>query len=411
MLTGTNLQQANSYNVRIVLETVRLHGPLSRIEIARRTRLTAQTVTNITKKLLAAELIVEAERLQEGRGAPSILLRLNPDAAFSVGLDFDKDHLTGVLVDLSGRIRQRETLDLNFPSPEEAMSLMTRTANRLIERQQVDRTSVWGVGVGLPGPLIISEGSVVTNVANPKFLPGWNHVPVVEILGQRLELPVHLENNASAAAIGEKWYGEGRHSRTFFYVFFGAGLGGGLILNGEPYSGFSGNAGEIGYFPSPRLSQEAHNGDQVHSGMHFNLPRLMERLRSQGLQAASPDDLLTLFEAGEPHMMRWVEDAVDELVPLVLGVEYLIDPEVIFFGGRVPERIIQHILLQLAERLPERRMPGKTTTPKLRKAESGPDAAALGVATIPLYNSLAPLPSILMKTPQKLSRQLRMGNG
>ena len=134
MLTGTNLQQANSYNIRIVLETVRLHGPLSRIEISRRTRLTAQTVTNITKKLLAAGLIVEAERLQEGRGAPSILLRLNPDAAFSVGLDFDKDHLTGVLVDLSGRIRQRENLDLDFPSPEEAMSLMTRTVNRLIER-------------------------------------------------------------------------------------------------------------------------------------------------------------------------------------------------------------------------------------------------------------------------------------
>jgi hypothetical protein len=277
MLTGTNLQQANSYNIRIVLETVRLHGPLSRIEISRRTRLTAQTVTNITKKLLAVGLIVEAERLQEGRGAPSILLRLNPDAAFSVGLDFDKDHLTGVLVDLSGRIRQRENLDLDFPSPEEALSLMTRTVNRLIERENVDRSAVWGVGVGLPGPLIISEGSVVTNVANPKFLPGWNHVPVVEILGRRLDLPVHLENNASAAAIGEKWYGEGRHSRTFFYLFFGAGLGGGLILNGEPYSGFSGNAGEIGYFPSPRLAQTTTNGDPIHSGIHFNLPRLMER--------------------------------------------------------------------------------------------------------------------------------------
>ncbi|WP_243663377.1 ROK family protein [Rhodothermus marinus] len=101
--------------------------------------------------------------------------------------------------------------------------------------------------MGIPGPLDVSEDGHVTNVANPKAFPGWHRVPVVEILERRLELPVFLENNATAAAIGERWYGAGQHIATFFYVFFSEGLGGGIIFNGQPYDGHTGNAGELGY--------------------------------------------------------------------------------------------------------------------------------------------------------------------
>lgn len=408
MLTGTNLQYANSYNIRIVLEAIRLYSPISRMEIARRTQLTAQTVTNITKKLLQLGLIVESEKLQEGRGAPSIMLKLNKNAAFSIGLDFDKDHLTGVLVDLNGVIRQRESLALDFPKPEEAMKLMASISETLIQREKIDKSLVWGVGVGLPGPLVVSKGSVVSNVANPQFFPGWNHVPVTQILGERLKLPIFLENNANASAIGERWYGEGQHVKTFFYVFFGAGLGGGLFLNGQLYSGFSGNAGEIGYLPSTSSYRKQDHFDSTaliaegsttgsHAGMHFNLPLLFRRLRSAGLDVKNTEDLNHYFEIEHPLVMEWVEQAIDELVPLVLSIEYLIDPEVIFFGGRLSDAIIQYFLLGLNERLPASRMQGKTFIPVLRKAKSGEDAAALGVATIPLYNSFAPLPNILMK--------------
>jgi len=403
MLTGTNLQYANSYNIRIVLEAIRLYSPISRMEIARRTQLTAQTVTNITKKLLQLGLIVESERLQEGRGAPSIMLKLNKNAAFSIGLDFDKDHLTGVLVDLNGVIRQRESLSLDFPKPDEAMKLMASISETLIQREKINKSLVWGVGVGLPGPLVVSKGSVVSNVANPQFFPGWNHVPVTQILGERLKLPIFLENNANASAIGERWYGEGQHVKTFFYVFFGAGLGGGLFLNGQLYSGFSGNAGEIGYLPSKSSYRYQENSidekgiTESHTGMHFNLPLLFRKLKSAGLDVKNTEDLNHYFEIEHPLVMEWVEQAIDELVPLVLSIEYLIDPEVIFFGGRIPDAIIQYFLLGINEKLPASRMQGKTVIPVLRKAKSGQDAAALGVATIPLYNSFAPLPNVLMK--------------
>jgi len=396
MLKGTNLQYAKSYNIRIVLETIRLHAPVSRVDIAKKTNLTAQTVTNITRELIAAGLIVEAERHQDGRGAPSILLRINRYGAYSIGMDLDKDHLTAVLVDLMGDIRQRVNLKLNFPTADEAMVLFEKTALDLIRAEGIPMTRVWGIGVGLPGPLGIDESNVVTKVVNPKLMPGWINVPVGKKLSDRLGLPVYLENNASAAAIGERWFGAGRSIDTFFYVYFGAGLGGGIVINGELHSGFSGNAGELGYMPN--LQPDPKNeSEQQHLGMYFNLPQLYIKLKDNGTNVSSPEQLEPLFYQNNEVLIEWIEQGAQQLTPLILAVEYIIDPEVIFFGGRLPDVIIKNLLERIKNRLPHLHIHEKKSQPELLPATSGFEAAALGVAILPLYTRMAPLPNVLMK--------------
>src|SRR5687768_12450562 len=153
MLTGTNLVYTKQYNLRIVHEAIRLHGPLSRADIARRTELTGQTISNLVKELLASGLVYEVERRKEGRGAPSTTLAINPDGAFSIGVDFNRDHLTGVLVDLSGAVRQRSTVEVDFPTPQQALDLTVDMIDALLSRQKLSRDRVRGVGVGVPGPM------------------------------------------------------------------------------------------------------------------------------------------------------------------------------------------------------------------------------------------------------------------
>ncbi|REL24946.1 ROK family transcriptional regulator [Rhodohalobacter sp. SW132] len=396
MLQGTNLQYANSFNIRIVIEAIRLYGPVSRGEVAKRTRLTAQTVTNITKKLMKGNLIVEGDRVQEGRGAPSILLSLNKDAAFSIGLDLDKDHLTGVLIDLDGNMRQRTVRNLKFPKSDEGMAMMEEIVNELLEKEGVAREKIWGVGVGLPGPMVISEGTILKSVVNPQFLPGWDNVPVVKMLQEKLELPVYLENNASAAAIGERWYGAGKHINNFFYIYIGAGLGGGLFINGQLHSGFTGNAGEIGYYPIDRNGIENGKDYKPHLGEYYNLALLYEKLEKEGIDIQSLDDLKNLYEAGNQTIIQWFELAAEQLLPVLLSIEYLIDPEVIFIGGRLPEIILVDLLEIISEKLPELRIAGKLGNPDIRKSTAGLDAGALGVATLPLYATFAPIPKFVM---------------
>lgn len=160
MLTGTNLVYTKRYNLRIVHEVIRLFGPLSRAEIARRTELTGQTVSNLVKDLIAAGVIHEVERRREGRGAPSITLAINPDGAFGIGLDLDRDHLTGVLVDLVGNVRQRVHLEIDFPTPEHTLDLMVEMVETMIERQGLTTSSIAGLGVGVPGPMQIGRAHV-----------------------------------------------------------------------------------------------------------------------------------------------------------------------------------------------------------------------------------------------------------
>lgn len=397
MLVGTNLQYANSYNNRIILETIRLHGPMSRVDIARQTQLTAQTVTNITKKLMQAGLIVEDSRQQTGPGAPSILLRINENAAYSIGIDFDKDHLTVILVNFNGKICQKRTREVHFPSPQEAIDLMVDMVSGIIEKAGLDRDIIWGIGVGLPGPLAISEGSATTNIVNPEALPGWENVPMVRELESRLHIPVILENNASAAAIGEHWYGDGKLMKSFFYVYFGAGLGGGIVINGQLYSGYTGNAGELGYYPTPVFMESGGKYEHDHLGGYFNVPLLQEKLRELGFEASSIADLADLHKNKNEFVEKWLDDATRNLIPLILAVEYMFDPEAIFFGGRLPETMLRSMLNSIQEIMPEQRIARKTERPKYKIASAGIDAAALGVASLPLYTSFAPQPRLLMK--------------
>jgi predicted NBD/HSP70 family sugar kinase len=406
MLTGTNLEYTKTYNIRIVLETIRLYGPLSRVEIARRTQLTAQTVTNITRRLIQSGMILEADRLQEGRGAPSILLKINPDGAFSIGLDLDKDHLIGVLVDLLGTPRQQITEELKFPSPDEAMTLLEKTAKELINREGVSLDKIWGVGLGLPGPFSVSDGIIVKDVVNPIDLPGWSNVPVRETLSRNLSLPIFIENNANAAAIGELWYGAGRHIGTFFYVYFGAGLGGGLVINGQPYFGYTGNAGELGYYPVKSSFDNSHNNQKPHIGQFFRVPSLYKKLTTEGYGVSNLIDLEQLYHERNPILLSWIDQGASLIAPLIIAVEYLIDPQAIFFGGRLPDPIINELLERLKIILPTMRIREKTSYPELLNAAAGADAAALGLATIPVYESMAPLPGLLMKTSKNNYRPL-----
>jgi len=398
LLTGTNLVYTKKYNLRIVHEVIRVFGPLSRADIARHTELSVQTISNLVKELLALRLVQEGARRSEGRGAPSTTLMLNPDGAYALGLDLDRDHLTAVLVDLAGNVRHRVHIETDSPSPAEALAMMVEASHTLIHRQQLRPEQVAGLGVGIPGPMHQADNGK-GYVVNPKAFPGWHNIPLASWLQDRLNMPVYLENNAMAAAVGERWYGAGRQIDTFFYIYFGSGLGGGLVMNGQPYEGFTGNAGEIGYLPTI-LSRDASTGaggDAPHVGLHFNMPRLYERLSRDGTQARTLEDLDGLLASGHPAMLEWMDNASDHLTGLVLAIEYLLDPEAICFGGRLSDRIVGGLMDRVARQLPERRIGGKVTAPRHFLATAGVDAAALGVATLPIYEIFAPAPEVLLK--------------
>lgn len=385
MLRGTNLEHARVHNLRTVLETIRKHGPLSRAEIARRSDLTPQTISNLVHHLMAVGLVLEAGLRQGRRGRASTDLTINGEGAYFVGLDLDRGHLTGLLVDLAGQVRERVHLEMTFPSPERAIELMVKTVDELTAA--VDASRVWGVGVGFPGPLRIVEG-VVDNVINPDGFPGWENVSVAEELANAIDHAVFLENNATAAAIGEGIYGVGRELDSFFYVFLGVGLGGGIVNGGVPLRGWQGNAGEIGYLPDP-----SDDGSGDYLGRYFDVYRLYKRLELRGTPAASFEELSAMLTAGDELIREWLDTAADRLAPALLAAQYLVDPQALVLGGAWPPELMRHLSGRLESRLAGSRSKFISYAPSLLQASLGRDAAALGVATLPLYQLLSPFPT------------------
>ena len=133
-LAGTNLEYARSYTRRVVLEAVRLHGPLSRAEIARLTALTPQTISNIAQELERAGLVRANGRRRAAAGQPPIELTINAEIAYTIGFQLDHRILVGVLVNFAGAIVGKIDVAVAAPRPDEAIPLMARGVDQLVKR-------------------------------------------------------------------------------------------------------------------------------------------------------------------------------------------------------------------------------------------------------------------------------------
>lgn len=373
-----------THNQRVVLDLVRTRGPISRADIVRLSGLTFPSVSRIVGELIERGLVGEKRQRRGGMGKPPTELELNPQSAFSVGLNLDRDRLSAVLVDLAGAVLAREHLPLTDPGPEAVLPLMVSATEGLLGGQDVPKRSLLGIGVGLPAPL--HGGKVSARL--PEDLSAWEGAEVAEALGRPFGCPVLLENNATAAAIGERWYGVGQGIRNFLFIFFAHGVGGGVVLGGQPHTGFCGFSGEFGLIPV----RESGDGRLHDTGFYAAPSELAKQLEAAG-ESASTADLERLYGAGHPVVSGWLDAAAAALAPALVYAEYLLDPEAFILGGRLPAGLIDALIERLGRRLPAHRHPAKPYGPQLLRGGTGEDAAALGAATIPIYRAMTPDPT------------------
>ncbi|MFE5908306.1 ROK family protein [Streptomyces wedmorensis] len=242
-LVGVNVPALRSHNAALVLDLLRTAGEagISRLELAERTGLTPQAVSKITARLRAEGLAAEAGHRASTGGKPRTVLRLVPTAAYAVGVHLDRDELTTLLTDLSGTAvaLRRRPLDLGAGAGP-VLDAVTAEARALLDAVPPGGT-VLGAGVAMPGPLDHRAG-VPGRVTG---FPEWDGQPVREELARRLGLPVVLDKDTNAAALGLALRPAAPGS--FAYVHLGTGLGAGLVLGGAPLRGDRTGAGELGH--------------------------------------------------------------------------------------------------------------------------------------------------------------------
>lgn len=217
---------------------------ISRADLARKMGLSRAAISSIVNDLLAIDIIRETANRPATGGRRAVLLEINPDCGYVLGVDMGATHLSLVLADFSARVIAENEFPFDVSlGPNECLKIVDQQVREFLLQNDYSLDDILAIGVGVPGPVVSEKGGVIV----PPIMPGWDNFPIRSTLETLWGHTVMLNNDAELGALGEWAYGAGRAEDNLLYIKVGYGIGAGLLLNGIIYSGATGSAGEIGH--------------------------------------------------------------------------------------------------------------------------------------------------------------------
>lgn len=380
--TGSNAEQTRRHNRCVVLGQIRHAGRMGRADLARASGLSVQAVSNIIASLEHEGMLVEAGQRSRGRGLPAPQYALNPDGGFALGFEVRLRSTSVTLLDLTGDMRHSEWQTLHDNDPDTVSRQLQQQMKRILKDTATDARLLLGAGVVMPGPF------TPTGLANTSsVLPHWQNIDVRKLFADALSIPVLIENDANAAAVGEHISGGSDSLSNYAFIYFGTGVGLGIVHEGRLFRGGSGNAGELGQILVPQPDSSVTSPTAVTTGMTpleniASRTTLLQRLAAAGLNVSGNPDLAALADAGNAELQEWLHDACVSLSYAVHVVENLFDPDTVVLGGALPDAILAALVkgITLADQSAAHRK--NRLMPRLMQGHSGEFSAARGGAAL-----------------------------
>ncbi len=402
---GSNLPRVGDYNQVVVLEAIRRHPEgLSRVELSVLTGLSAQTVSNICRRLLVDGLVVEAGKSSGGPGKPRTMLQLARQGRYAIGVHLDPAVVTLVVLDLGGQVVARSDHPLRpGAGPGQVLADVAHDVDTLVEASGVDRDRIVGLGVAAPGPVDSGAGAVV----HPPNLPGWDRVAVRDLLATATGLPVLLDKDVVAAAVAELWAGGVGGTGSAVFLYLGTGVGAGLVLRGEVFRGASGNAGEVGHLVTGRGGPRCSCGLLGCLGEVCSPVSVVRAAEDRGVGRwdleQHRDSVVTAFsevcaraEAGHPAAVELLEDWAARMAKAATDLVDLLDVEQVVFGGPLWSRV-EATFLRVVPPLVQAAAVATAIHPvEVRGTRVGADVAAVGAGCLVLEDAFSPRSATLV---------------
>ena len=389
--TGGSLESLRERNRLRVVDALRAGGAVSRADIARSTGLSRSTVSSLVADLQAAGLVREGEQLDGvahgGQGGrPPVLLTLDTSAGALLGVDFGHDHVRAAVSSLSYDVLAEQHVELDVDSSaHEALDTAARLARELLDDAGVGAGRLLAAGVGLPGPIDRESGLV----RSQPILPSWGGLDPVAELEQRLSAPVHLDNDANVGALGEATFGAGRGARVLVYLRLSAGIGAGLVIDGRPFRGARGIAGEVGHVLVDPQGPICRCGNRGCLETFVAGPALCELLRkSHG--PLTVRELVALSAERDAGATRVLADAARIVGRAVADLCNTLNPDVVVVGGDL-SAAGDVVLEPLREAVRRFAIPAAADAVRIVPSELGDRAELLGALALAGHEADDPL--------------------
>jgi len=331
-------------NTAIILDCLRLNAPLSRAETSSKTGLNRSTVSSIVNQLVQEGLVREIEFQKDKLGRPGMLLELSPDGACAIGAEIGVGFVSIMLADFGAKPIWCKRVAVD---PEIEQSAFIKRAGDLIQealaRAKRQGSRPLGIGVGVSGLVDVRQGELV-------FAPNlkWSHVPIRQMLMERFDVPVFVENDANAAALGEYYFGVARGVENFIYLSADVGLGGGIVLGGKLFRGNGGYAGEVGHMafdPNGDLCGCGRRGfweslvspravvRNIQATLQNGTDSLIRQLADGNLNNITFDQVIEAAQANDQVALCALQDVARWLGIGIANLVNTLNPELVVLGG------------------------------------------------------------------------------
>lgn len=297
-----------------------------------------------------------------------------PQHRFIAGVDIGASNVRVAIANTDGEIEARRVTPFPGGPPEQVIARIGRTIDELVRGVWVG-AAVAAIGVVVPGS-VDPDAGVVSTAAN---LPGWGDVRLESLLGVSRGVPVAMENDANAAAVGERWLGAAKGLSDFVFIALGTGIGAGVVIDGKLHRGSHFLAGEVAYFPM--TTEQLREPGWEHCLESDVGGRAMQAKAVELLgEHAKVSELFDAASSGDGRAAAWLGGVQEELAMAVASIATLLDPQAIIFGGGVAnaqgERLLGPVRESALRCLPSQ--------PRIVLSELGDDAQMIGAIRLAL---------------------------
>ena len=391
LMRGSNHSGMRQFNERIVLQAIRHHGTMAKADLARLTQLSTQTVSIIVSRLEADGLLVKQSPVRGKIGQPSVPLALNPQGAFSLGLQVGRRSLEVLVSDFLGQPRHQMQFNYDYPDPDWVLPHIKQALTQMAALMVEEGTRL--VGIGLTAPLSLHQWSELLGGDAAIALKRWETVDLLAEVQAMTDLPVQFAKDTTSACMAEMLQGHGRAISSFLYVFVGTFVGGGLVVAGHIMAGPRGNAGAIGSMPMGlgEGRQKPHQLLQLASGW-----QLEQALKAAGFDAQLVHQDSIMDAAYATLTTAWLAQASRALAMTIISATALMDLDAAVIDGSLGRSLIDALIFATREQLHKFNLDG-LPTPTVVAGQVGAHARAIGGSLLPLHTQFFPVKEIFLK--------------
>lgn len=371
-------------NKSLVLDKIKYNSPISRASVASQVGLNKGTVSSLVNDLLEEHLIYESGPGESSGGRRPVMLLFNEKAGYSIGIDLGVNYLLGVLTDLNGNIHTEKQITFKNLNYEEIEIKLFETIEYLLKSTPESPHGVIGIGVGVPG--IVDKDDNILLAPNLN----WRNINLKEVLEERYNLPIIIENEANAGAYGEKNFGAGKDFENVIYVSAGIGIGVGLILNDSLYKGSNGFSGELGHMTIQAGGAKCRCGNEGCWELYASEQALVRQAEKLDIPSDMQDleGLVTLAESGNDEIIALFEQTGDYLGIGINNIINIFNPQQVIIGNRLAysEKWLKD---SLNKRISNQALWFQQNDLQIDFSELSTRSTALGVAAFSIENFLS----------------------